>query len=425
MAKHPPARDEGDDLYQVSLAPNVLRLLKSACEHERQFRALVNRPSSRPFMVRAVMNTAAQPPGGSLDEWIVGVTAGFLDSLCEDQERTLHVLMTLAHEDFLLGGCPRYDQDQIERDFGLKDGTDAYEWLVWSGYTDASFTNTIVRDYFIAHEVVSNPNANIIGVEYPQRWVLMFLAVLAPDLVTRMAYLRGQIEEEVTQRVQAALSHQLKRSAGAVRSNLKKIRSKLSQEAFRQLHTEYDRILQESQFQIDLAERTGLWSAQPELRIESTSLLSVAEEALVPLRENYPDVALIVAIAPSLRAHADARLVREIVFSLAENAVHAVAFAGGNSPRRVEIRGVEVGQTVRIEVLDSGPGVHAGDVSRIFEPRVTTKKGGEHQPLGTGMGLPIARRYARLMVGDVNIDTGRSETCFFVELQQAKAEEST
>ena len=423
MTSPPPARDDGRDLYEVSLAPDVFRLLKAACDHEPEFGALVARPSSRPFMLRAI-EAVVQSSGESLDEWIIKVTARFLDSLCEGEYSAWPMLSTLAHEDFLLGECARYDDIAI-KDRPLNDGTDACDWLVWSHYTSAFFTNTLVRDCFIAQYLASKYSSNIIGIEYPQRWVLMFLAAVAPDLVTRMAVMHAQIEEEVTQRVQAALSHQLKRSAGAVRSNLKKIRSKLSQETFRQLHTEYDRILEESQFQIDLAERTGLWSTQPELRIAATPLLQTVEEALVPLREKYPGVEFVVAVTPSLRAHADARLVREIVFCLAENAIHAVTFAGGKSPRRVEIRGVVVEQAVRLEILDNGAGVHPGDTARIFEPRVTTKKGGDHQPLGTGMGLPIARRYARLMAGDVNIDTGRSETCFFVELPRLPAEDPT
>ena len=61
----------------------------------------------------------------------------------------------------------------------------------------------------------------------------------------------------------------------------------------------------------------------------------------------------------------------------------------------------------------------APDVFRLL------KAACDHQPLGTGMGLPIARRYARLMAGDVNIDTGRSETCFFVELPRLPAEDPT
>jgi signal transduction histidine kinase len=418
VTDRPPRPEEALGAYQAALGPETLRVFAAACEHEPDFLALVIRPSAGAFMVRA-LEAAPRRVEEGLDEWIVKVTARYLDSLCASQDSPFHMLSTLAHEDFLLGECPRYDDAAIE-DHPLDDGTYASEWLQWSGHSNASFTNTLVRDYFIARELASSSYANRISAEYPQRWVLMFLAVLAPELVTRMAELRQQIEEEVTQRVQAALSHQLKRSAGAVRSNLKKIRSKLSQETFRQLHTEYDRILQESQFQIDLAERTGLWSAQPELRIEATSLLEAVDEVLGPLREKYPAVELAVTVPTALRAHADARLVREIVFCLAENAIHAVTYGGAGQRGRVEIRAITADERVRLEILDNGPGVHPGDTARVFEPRVTTKKGGEHLPLGTGMGLPIARRYARLMAGDVDIDTARSETCFFVELPPAK-----
>lgn len=401
-------------------------MLEAACEHEPEFRALTARPSSRAFMVRAV-EAVGRHTQDSLDEWIVKVTAHFLNSLCDGQGHTLPVLTTVAHEAFLLGECPRYDRSYIEEETSLADGTSPSEWLRWTDLTDASVTNELVAHYFIAHELTKHPY-NLMRFEYPRRWVLMFLAVLAPELAARMTATRGgelraEIEEEVTQRVQAALSHQLKRSAGAVRSHLKKIRSKMSPESFGKLRTEYDRILQESQFQIDLAERTGLWSAQPELRISATALLPLVEDAIVPLRERFSDVELSVAVPPTLRAHADAWLVREIVFCLVENACHAVSFAQAPGRKRVEVRGVQASQAIRLEVLDSGPGVHPDDRARIFEPRVTTKKGGQHQPLGTGMGLAIARRYARMMAGNVDIDASRPETCFYVELPRTATEE--
>lgn len=422
VTEDPPTFADPGEFFGARLPPEALQALSAACAHEPEFRALVETPSSAGFMLRAV-EAAPRRAEESVDEWIVQVTARYLDALCEGQAETDPLLTTLAHDEFLLGECPRYDRDLVDRACSLNDGTSARKWLVWSGPTDSSFTNTLVCHYFVARGV------NLVRFEYPHRWVLMFLAVLTPGLVARMTAIRGgelraEIEEEVAQRVQSALSHQLKRSAGAVRSNLKKIRSKLSQDTFRQLHTEYDRILQESQFQIDLAERTGLWSAQPELRMEPTALLPVVEEALVPLREKFAGVDVLVDVPSSLSAHADARLVREIVFCLAENAFHAVYFAAGGGPRRIEIRGLEARQHVRLEVRDSGPGVHPEDSARIFEPRVTTKKGGEHQPLGTGMGLPIARRYARLMDGDVDVDPGHEVTRFFVELRRPAPRES-
>jgi len=72
----------------------------------------------------------------------------------------------------------------------------------------------------------------------------------------------------VEHKVQAALSHQLKRSAGAVRSHLKKIRKKLTDAGFASISSEYERVLQEVEFQVALAHKSSIWSAQPELHIE-------------------------------------------------------------------------------------------------------------------------------------------------------------
>ena len=71
--------------------------------------------------------------------------------------------------------------------------------------------------------------------------------------------------------------------------------------------------------------------------------------------------------------------------------------------------------TVRFEVEDSGIGVSADDLSRLFAPfeqadRSTTRRFG-----GTGLGLAITRRLARLMGGDAGAQSepGRGSTFWF------------
>jgi len=54
---------------------------------------------------------------------------------------------------------------------------------------------------------------------------------------------------------------------------------------------------------------------------------------------------------------------------------------------------------VRIEVLDSGPGVPAELRGRIFEPFFTTKSGGK----GTGLGLAVSQHLMRAMSGDISV----------------------
>lgn len=64
----------------------------------------------------------------------------------------------------------------------------------------------------------------------------------------------------------------------------------------------------------------------------------------------------------------------------------------------------ELRSTLLIEVEDSGIGVDAGDRERIFEPftQASTDSGPRE---GTGLGLSITRRLARLMDGEIGVDS--------------------
>ncbi len=90
----------------------------------------------------------------------------------------------------------------------------------------------------------------------------------------------------------------------------------------------------------------------------------------------------------------DPDLLHRILLNLVLNAVQA---ADGAVPVRVRVvadtlgpvfvpGSVELGHPVRIRVIDDGPGIEAEDMSRIFDPFFTKRKG------GTGMGLAIAYR---------------------------------
>ncbi len=89
---------------------------------------------------------------------------------------------------------------------------------------------------------------------------------------------------------------------------------------------------------------------------------------------------------------------------------------------RIELRGQLVDQTetayrVRFEVTDTGIGVEASEIERLFHPfeqadNSTTRRFG-----GTGLGLAINRRLAALMGGEVGADSerGRGST-FWIEV---------
>jgi histidine kinase len=73
-----------------------------------------------------------------------------------------------------------------------------------------------------------------------------------------------------------------------------------------------------------------------------------------------------------------------VVLNLLINAEQAVPH--GLNPRRIAIRTLDLGDRVRLEVQDSGPGVPRDHEPKLFQPFFTTKAVGE----GTGLGLSIS-----------------------------------
>lgn len=67
-------------------------------------------------------------------------------------------------------------------------------------------------------------------------------------------------------------------------------------------------------------------------------------------------------------------------------------------------------------VKDTGPGIGAGDLERIFEPFEQAGDAGSGQYGGTGLGLPICRRLAGLMGGTVRADSTGAGSTFTAEL---------
>lgn len=92
-------------------------------------------------------------------------------------------------------------------------------------------------------------------------------------------------------------------------------------------------------------------------------------------------------------ARAPADVVRAAVAPLLDNALH-------HARSRVDILVQRRGHSLVVQVEDDGRGIPEHDQDRLFEPGWTTR------PDGTGLGLPLARRFARTIGGDVEAMPG-------------------
>lgn len=68
---------------------------------------------------------------------------------------------------------------------------------------------------------------------------------------------------------------------------------------------------------------------------------------------------------------------------------------------QIMIEGFVMGDQYLVIISDNGPGVPDEETRRVFENFEQLSKGDTREALGIGLGLPIARRLARAMGGDV------------------------
>ncbi len=136
----------------------------------------------------------------------------------------------------------------------------------------------------------------------------------------------------------------------------------------------------------------------PTARLVATDLNAIVTRALDMFAGRMDGVTVRTALAPNLPAiKADPELLRRVVVNLIDNAAEAME---GSAVRALAITTAPAadGETVHIEVADSGHGISPEDKDKLFLPHFSTKD------RGTGLGLAISGRIIAEHHGTIRVE---------------------
>ena len=146
--------------------------------------------------------------------------------------------------------------------------------------------------------------------------------------------------------------------------------------------------------------------------IEMFSIKGMIDQTLRVCQEAFRSKGLQLVIESydeNLRIEGREVQISQVLLNLLNNAKDALE----NEPNKmIKISIVEFPEEVEIRVLDSGKGVSAELVSKIFQPFYTTKPVGQ----GTGLGLSIAIGIIEHLNGSLKYEAGHSGACFVIRL---------
>jgi signal transduction histidine kinase len=162
----------------------------------------------------------------------------------------------------------------------------------------------------------------------------------------------------------------------------------------------------------DVLDLSKVEAGHVELQVAPFSLQDALERGVSMVRERATTDGVQVALHNNGGLDVvtgDERRIRQVIFNLLSNAVKFTP-AGG----LVDVAAVQTNGEVRVSVTDTGPGIAAGDLDRIFEEFQQTEVGARQQE-GTGLGLALSKCFVELHGGRIWCDSeiGKGSTFTF------------
>jgi len=104
----------------------------------------------------------------------------------------------------------------------------------------------------------------------------------------------------------------------------------------------------------------------------------------------------------------DREIMVQVLINLIEN---SVKFGASSAVKAITVRLREEGERVRVEVADTGPGIPARDVKKIFNDFYRAENAVTSAAGGTGIGLALVKRFVSLLGGRVSASNNPGPGC--------------
>jgi len=163
----------------------------------------------------------------------------------------------------------------------------------------------------------------------------------------------------------------------------------------------------------DILDLSKIEAGRMEISLENVPVAQAVSEvldALHPLADQKEQT-VVSQVEAKLHVWADPMRFKQVLLNLAGNAIKFTPEGG-----RIELNARQVEGKVRVEVIDSGPGIPAEEQQRIFEAFYRKANSGEAIE-GTGLGLAISARLLAMQGGKLGLDSPPGQgACFYFTL---------
>jgi len=152
----------------------------------------------------------------------------------------------------------------------------------------------------------------------------------------------------------------------------------------------------------DILDLSKIAGGQMEVQVALLELAPLLDDSVAKVRPLAEEKGLSLSLepAPEIWVEADRRRLFQVLLNLLSNAVKFTPPGG-----QITVRSRSGGIVVELEVSDTGIGIPAEHLGRIFEEYAQVDDAYSRDQEGTGLGLAVSRRLAELMSATITVES--------------------